>query len=235
MTDPEAHLTDEETRQIIARAADRQEQAERVPLDSGTGLTLSTLQEVAREAGIDPLYVDAAAREVLLRREAAPAATRLGLPVELRAQRVIPGSVSDAQWERMVTEFREAFRKSGIVSQFGQVREWVSGNEASGMPVNIRLEPVDRNTLITLQQPTMTASQLVYAVGGGFSVAAALVGVVFAVGDFAPIILLLPILFLILALLGSLGAWAAYRAWMPRQEEQFRALLDRAELIGRTE
>jgi hypothetical protein len=135
----------------------------------------------------------------------------------------------------MVTEFREAFRKSGIVSQFGQVREWVSGNEASGMPVNIRLEPVDRNTLITLQQPTMTASQLVYAVGGGFSVAAALVGVVFAVGDFAPIILLLPILFLILALLGSLGAWAAYRAWMPRQEEQFRALLDRAELIGRTE
>jgi hypothetical protein len=50
---------------------------------------------------------------------------------------VVPGTVSDVQWERMVAEFRQ----SGSTSQFGPVREWVSATEASSMPVTVRLEP----------------------------------------------------------------------------------------------
>lgn len=101
------------------------------------------------------------------------------------------------------------------------------------MPVEIRLEPVDEGTLITLHQPTRTVSEMTYAVGGTFASFAALFGVLVGVGDFAPGAAVLPIIFLVLAVLSSLGIWGGYRAWMPRQEERFRALLDRTELIAR--
>lgn len=47
MIDSNFRFSDEETRQIIARATSRQEEAERVQLDA-RGLTLGALQEVAR-------------------------------------------------------------------------------------------------------------------------------------------------------------------------------------------
>jgi hypothetical protein len=231
--DPQAKFSEDETRQIIARAASRQEQAERVRLGTGTGLTLEVLQDVGRDAGIDPLHIEAAAKDVMLRRDASPVKTRLGLPLELRAQRVVPGSVSDAQWERMVTEFRQTFRKSGTVSQFGPVREWISEEESSNMPVKIRLEPVDERTVITLRQSTKTASEMAYVIGGTLASFGAMFGVFVGMGAFGPGGVVLPILFGVLAVLSSLGIWGGYRAWMPRQEERFRALLDRTELIAR--
>ncbi|HEX2191101.1 MAG TPA: hypothetical protein VHG51_19490 [Longimicrobiaceae bacterium] len=233
MIDPEVEFSDEETRQILAAAAARQEEAEQYRVAGRSGLTLAALQEVAREAGLDPQHVRAAAGDVLLRRSAPPAETRLGLPLALDARRVVSGTVSDAQWERMVAEFRAAFGKSGMVSQFGAVREWVSGNEAGGMPVRVRLEPVDGDTLVTLHQPTRMVTELVYAVGGTFAGFAALLGTLVAVGEFEPRLVLLPVLLLVLAVLSSLGTWGGYRAWMPRQEERFRTVLDRVELIAR--
>ena len=234
MIDPGTEFSEEEIRRILARAADREAEAERARPAAGTGLTLGGLKEAAANAGIDPLHVEAAAREVMLRRDAPPATTRLGLPLELGAQRVIPGPVSDAQWERMVAEFREAFRKTGIVSQFGEVREWVSGNESrEGMPVKVRLEPVDEGTLVTLHQPTGSLSTTTYALGGTFSFFAVLFGALFGLGDFAPGVLTLPVLMALLAVASFAGGWAGGRVWAPRQEERLRAVLDRVELIGR--
>ncbi len=233
MIDSQARFSDEETRQIIAWAAQRQEDTDRVQLGTGAGLTFGALQEVARDAGIDPLHVRAAAKDILLRRDAPPIKTRAGLPLELRVQRVVPGSVSDGEWERMVAEFRQTFRKSGSVSQFGAVREWISQNEASNMPITVRLEPVDEGTLVTLHQSTKTMSDLVYAGGGSMLATGAIIGVL-AVVTSAPGAVMAPILlFAVLAVLGSLGPWAGCRAWIPRQRERFRAVLDRAELIAR--
>jgi hypothetical protein len=228
MIDPEAKFTDEEARQILVRAASREERAERV--STGRGLNVHALQEIAREVGLDPLQVEAAAREALLRRESPPVPTWLGIPLEAGLQRVVPGTVSDAGWERMVAEFRRAFRTSGITSQFGGVREWISASEKSDMPVQVRLEPVDESTLVTLQQPMSLVPQMVYAVGGTFSAAAVLFAVLAAIGSLP---LHLSFLFFAMALLGSLGVWGGYRAWLPRREEQLRAVADRVELIAR--
>jgi hypothetical protein len=232
--DPEARFSDEETRRILARAASRQDEVERARLGtrSSTDLTLAAVQAAAREAGIDPLHVEAAAREVVLRRDAAPVKTRAGLPVEMKMQRVIPGDVSDAQWERMVTEFRQTFRKSGATSQFGPVREWISGNEQSSMPITVRIEPVDEGTLLTLLQSSKAMSDIVYAVGGVFGGFAAFLG---ALAFFSPgFPVALPLVLLCFALVFSVGSWGGYRAWLPRQEKQFRAVLDRSELIARS-
>jgi hypothetical protein len=230
--DPQARFSNDETRQILTRAATRQDEAERpqVGTGGGTELTLAAVQAAAREVGIDPLHVEAAAKELVLRRDAAPVRTRAALPVELRVQRVVPDPVSDAQWERMVTEFRQVFRKTGATSQFGPVREWISGNEASSMPVTVRVEPLDEGTLLTLRQATKTMSDMVYAVGGTFSGFAAVFGVIAAVTRGFPAAL--PAFFLALGLAGSAMVWGGYRAWTPRQERRLHALLDRSELIA---
>lgn len=227
MIDPDTRFSDEETRRILARAADREAPAAQKP---GTGLTLHALQEIARETGIDPRHVEAAAREMVLRRSTAPAPRRLGLPLSLDARRVVPGRVTDAQWERMVAEFRRAFRKSGATSQFGEVREWISENEEGAMPVKVRLEPVDGGTLVTIGQPTTLVPQLVYGLGGGLTGMAAVFGGLAAVAG-APVGL--PLLFLGMAAATAGGVRFGYGAWMPRREKQFEALLDRAELIAR--
>ena len=228
--DPTIRFSEEETRQIIARAASRQDESERMRSAAGTGLTLGMLQDVAREAGIDPLQIAAAASDVLIRRDVRPVKKRLGLPTALGIQRVVPGSVSDSQWERMVADFRRTFGKSGTVSQFGGVREWII--ESGSTALAIRLEPLDENTLITLHQPTAGASEIT-AIGGTFSLIALATGALVAFGSFEPHVALLPAIFGSIAALSSLGIWAGYRIWIPRQEERIRAVLDRAELILR--
>lgn len=233
MIDPQARFSDEETREIISLAASRQEEADRVKLGGSGGLTLGALEEAARGAGIDPLYVQAAAKDVVLRRGAAPVARRAALRAEVRAQRVVAGSLSDAEWERMVADLRETFGKTGIASQFGEVREWSSGNAPSEMPVTIRFEPLDEGTLITLHQPTMAMSSVLYSVGGTTGGMAALLAILFAMGDFAASMMFLPLMIAGLGALGTGGAWLGYRAQIQRQEERFRAVLDRAELLAR--
>lgn len=233
MIDPNALFSDDEIRQILARAAARQNDSEQRQLGERSGITLGALQEIARDAGLDPLHIEAAASDVLLRRDTVPVKTRLGFPTELRAQRLVGSGVSDAEWERIVVDLRRTFRSSGTVSQFGPVREWISGNEASGSAVHIRLEPADGGTRMTINQSTKMMSQLVYGMAGAFGSMGAFFAILVAVLGTLPIFL--PLFFLVLGVLFGLGGWGVYRSWVPRQEEKFRTVLDRAELIARTE
>lgn len=234
MIDPNARFSDEEIRQILARAAARQNDSEQRQLGERSGITLGALQEIARDAGLDPLHVEAAAGDVLLRRDTAPVKTRLGIPAELRAQRRVGSGVTDAEWERIVVDLRRTFRATGTVSQFGPVREWISGAEASGAPVHVRLEPTDGGTLMTISQSTKMMSQLVYSMGGGIAAVGVMLAVIIALGETTEL-MALPLIFLVLGVLAGLGGWGISRSWVPRQEQKFRTVLDRAELIARSE
>src|SRR5690606_2644139 len=70
------------------------------------GLTLAELQQIAREAGISPEAVAAAAAEM----GAAPEKSRdfhvLGGPVSFSHERVVAGEVSEETWEAMLDEIR---------------------------------------------------------------------------------------------------------------------------------
>ena len=233
--DPDTRFSEEEVQKILTRAAQRQERAESTHDGSHTGLSLVRLQEVAADVGISPAHVEAAAREVVLHREEA-SGTLAGLPREVSALRSVPGSINDAQWERMVAEFRRIFKKNGIPSQFGEVREWISTNEAGeSMPVVVRVEPDGAGgTRISVQQSITSAATLALALGGGFSSVGLLFGVLIGLGlleSAAAAFALFMAAFGILA--GGVG-WVATLAWSRGQQRAIEQAADRAELIGRS-
>jgi hypothetical protein len=228
-------FTDEEARQILERAADRQETAERAKIESGD-VSLEELKSIASEVGIDPEYVQAAASELVVRDGNAPIGSTLGLPKELRHTRVIPGAVSDAKWEQIVGVFRSTFGLPGIASDFGEVREWISTNSATdNMPLTIRLEPTEEGTLVTFTQPSRAIRQATAGVAGSFSVVVTLLAVLWGFGiSNGPAIPLVTGLFA-LAAAGALGAGViGGRHWVNRQNAKIEAAADKIDLLARS-
>ena len=233
--EPDTRFSEEEVQEILARAARRQDRVDGAQDATQTGLSLTRLQEVAADVGISPAHIEAAAHEVVLHRKGAGARTLIGLPRELRALRVVPGRVSDAQWERMVAEFRTIFKKKGIPSQFGEVREWISTNETGEtMPVIVRLEPDGAGgTRVSMHQPVASAAVLTLALGGGFSGVGTIFGSLIATGVLEPAAISFALFMLSVGALSGSTGWLATRAFTRSQQKAIEKAGDRVELILR--
>jgi len=229
-------FSEDEARRILARASERQEAAERARLGSGEGVSLTELKEIADEVGIEASHVQAAAGELVLLDGASPPEVRFGLPMELSEVRMLPGTVSDRQWEQMVGVFRETFGLAGMTTHFGDVREWMSSNVTQGgMNVRIRLEPGSDGTLFEMSQSTKG----ILGVGTGLAISfggmgAVLAGIL-AVGAVGPRAWVLSGLLLGLGVFSGLGSWLAGRSFVKKRTGQFDAVADKVELIGRPE
>jgi hypothetical protein len=123
----ERKYQDEEVKEILGLAADRAEVGQPAVSDDG-GLTLSELQEVGLEVGMDPGRIAEAALAVDTRREVLPRKTSLGMPVSVGRVIELPRAVTDREWELLVAELRETFGARGQVTSHGGVREWTNGN-----------------------------------------------------------------------------------------------------------
>ena len=91
------------------------------------GLTLAQLQQVGREAGLDPLRVAEAATLVELRRSARRG-TFLGLPTSVGRIVTLPREPTDREWEQLVAALRETFDARGQDRSAGVVRHWANGS-----------------------------------------------------------------------------------------------------------
>lgn len=119
--------SEDEIAAIFKQAAEAQESA-RQHLSQGEGLTLAELQQIGQEAGITPAFIARAAAAVDHTGPAARPTTYLGLPVSVARTVELPGSFSDADWERLVVDLRETFQATGKVRRDGSLREWRNGN-----------------------------------------------------------------------------------------------------------
>ena len=126
MTD-ERRYQDEEVKEILGLAANRAEVGRPVVSDED-GLTLSELQEVGLEVGMDPGRIAEAAFAVDTRREILPRRTSFGMPISVGRVIELPRAVTDREWELLVAELRETFGARGQVKSHGGVREWTNGN-----------------------------------------------------------------------------------------------------------
>jgi len=124
---PDRRFDDREIAAIFERAGLLQE-AERNP-NTGEGLTLAQLQEIARDVGLDAAHVTAAARDVAAG-TLAPATRRawFGLPIGVARTIEFHRPVSDDQWSALVITLRETFEARGRVVSDGPFREWSNGN-----------------------------------------------------------------------------------------------------------
>lgn len=92
------------------------------------GLTIAQVQEIARDVGLSPESVQRALVEAAsgaLR----PASTErsLGVPVGLSKEVILPGALSDAGWDVLVSVLRATFNAHGKEFSTGVVREWRNG------------------------------------------------------------------------------------------------------------
>ena len=107
MTDPGAstsrRFNEKEVALIIKRASELQTET---TSESNTGMSLAELEQVAREAGLDPELVRRAAADLDTRVTDQTPNRFLGAPTALRLERTIEGEVPAEEYEPMVLEMQ---------------------------------------------------------------------------------------------------------------------------------
>lgn len=175
---PGRRFNDREVTQIIKRASELQEQE--APADAGTaGMSLAELEQVAREAGLDPALVRRAAADVDRRITDQAPSRFLGAPTTLRLERTIEGEVPADEYEAMVFDIQRIVGVVGIASNLGRSLQWTSsssGRPRSNVPaVQVVVSPRSGRTAIRVEEPLGNIAGglfggLMGGVGGGLGI-----------------------------------------------------------------
>ena len=132
---PERRYGEEEVAEILRRATETLE-APVSAWNRAEGLTLSEIQEIGSEVGIEPARIEHAARSLQPLGESGAEETRW-LGARRSVSRVVPleRDLSDDEWTRLVVLLRETFDARGTVETVGRLRTWYNGN------LHVHVEP----------------------------------------------------------------------------------------------
>ncbi len=220
-------FTEDEARQIFARAAERQHAVEA----RGEGLSLEELQAIGAEAGLDPAHVAAAVAEL----RDGPPAERVevdGIDLTPRVVRVVPGELTDDLWAQAVARFRRTFGAQGLPTEIGRVREWTSGPQSN---LRVVAEPVEGGTRLTF---STSRAQEASGLRGLVPVTAgltALLALLFGLGDFDLYVWIIPVATLLVGVGISFGVRSSLRRWSETRRAEFEALADQLDLLVRAD
>ena len=220
-------FTEDEARQIFARAAERQHAV----ASRGEGLSLDDLQAIGAEAGLDPEHVAAAVAELRSGPAVEPVVVA-GVDLTPRVVRVLPGELTDDAWADLVGRLRRTFGAKGVPSEIGRVREWTSGPTSR---LHVVAEPVEGGTRVTMEtskahEAAGLRGVIPFAVFMSLALSA-----LFVFGDFDATVWILPVLTLGLCAAIYVGVRAWLARWSDRRRGQFESLMDQAELLVRAE
>lgn len=155
MTD-QRRYTDDEIGEIFDRAAEVRGSERTLP-SSHEGLTLTELQEIGREVGLEPERIAEAASALDSGGQVLPRRTRFGLPFSVGRTVDLPRAPTDEEWAVLVGELRRTFSAHGRVGGSGGLREWTNGN------LHAYVEPTGdgyRLRLGTMKEQAVQLSQL---------------------------------------------------------------------------
>jgi hypothetical protein len=218
------HFTEEEAREVFARAAERQHAVGA----KGAGLSLDELRAIGAEAGLEPEFVEAAARSVAL---GEPETTRPSLgPIPRGVSRtvILPAAPSHALWEQVLGDARRTFSAQGKVSGSGRVREWRNGN------LRVSLEPAHGASRLHLQTRRDDRVQ-----GTVMAAVVALTGLVTLFlstinAGFDPEAIPMSLMLIVGGALGALALGVGQRHWADERGRQMDAIIQRAAEAGET-
>ncbi len=149
--------TEQEVALVIKRAAELQVQESERTDSRASGLSLTELEQVAREAGLDPALVRRAAADLDTRNSTSPHSRFLGAPSLVAMERTIRGEVSVDEYEPIVEELRRAFNDNGFISTLGRSLAWTStpfghGPHHGARSVSVTVSPRNGNTIIRAEE-----------------------------------------------------------------------------------
>lgn len=148
---PRRRYGEKEVGTILKRAAELQRKEPVAPAESA-GVSLTELQEIAAEAGIDPKYIRQAATEL----EADPGrgefAPIFGAPLTLRFQRVLDGELPTERFEDLIPDIQSAAEAHGQVSAVGRTLTWQSGTGTDQRTLQVIVSARDGRTRILIEE-----------------------------------------------------------------------------------
>ena len=167
----ERQYSEEEVALIIKRAAELQ-QTEQTEQEPSTALSLIEVEQIAKEAGIDPRLIRRAALGLDQPAQTNRPSPWLGAPTRLVFERVVEGEVSTEEFEGIVAEVRRTLGQNGLPSVLGRSLAWtstISGRRrAQGRQVDVSVVPRGGVTTIRVEEEMRNiAGALVGGIVGG--------------------------------------------------------------------
>lgn len=208
-------FTEDEARDVFARAAREQQAAHEATATAG--LTLDELQEIGRASGLDPAFVARAAQAVALgkpethRAALGPVPTAVGRTVRLAE------APSDALWERLVADARRTFRAKGRIVAAGAEREWRNSN------LRVTLAPDGSGSRLAVETRRTDVAPFL-----GLAAFVALAGTLSALFGLRGGDVTAGMLALTLSLAVAGAVWARQRSWAATRERQMQEITERA-------
>ncbi len=217
--------TEKEAGKILRRAAELQ-RAEPSVADP-SGFSLSELEEVAQEAGIDPAVVRRAAAELQDPAGTPIAAALAGGPIRILLETEVPGEYPADRLGELVPLIQDGSTLPGQAGAVGRSLTWTARSESNTSALQVFVSAGDGRTRIRIEERLggMVAGLFGGVVGG----AGAGIGVGVGVGAGAAIgSAVMMVAFPLLAIGGSYAlARAWYAAHTRRETGRLQLLLDR--------
>lgn len=178
-------FNDEEVALIIKRAAELQ-QTEQVAEEPGNSMSLAEVEQIAKEAGIDPRLIRRAAQGLDRPADTNRPSPWAGAPTRLVFERVVDGEISIEAFEPLVNEIRRTFGENGVPSVLGRTLAWTSASpggrrHSRGRQIDVSIASRGGVTTIRVEEELRNLAGALFGglVGGG---GGGTTGITFGVG-----------------------------------------------------
>lgn len=226
---PTRRYDDDQVGRILRRATELQKEESSGP-SGARGLSLSELEEIAGEAGIDPALVRRAAREMETRVGGeSPWTFLIGEPPTIVLERTVPGELDEEGFESVARAIRLHAGVQGQPSLLGRILTWRAETPSHSRTLQVTVSCRGGETHIFVEE---RLHQLASGLFGGLMGGGGL-GIGLGVGVVLGVEVLGSLLFSILFPLGVVGAaYGAARAiFTTIARRRRRALADLLECV----
>jgi eukaryotic-like serine/threonine-protein kinase len=154
MESDERRLTDKEAQAVIARAVDMQRR-ELMPETGDMGLSISDLERVAKESGLDPSYIRRALTEVGAARRGGVAEPLFGGPFILRKSAEVEGSLTDEALSKALASLSDVIGEWGNGTAANGMLTWAGDSAAamrSGRTLHVALRPSPKGLAVRVEE-----------------------------------------------------------------------------------
>ena len=229
--------TEQEIAALIERTAELQAEKNRRG-DRGSGLTLTELESVAAEAGLDPSLLRQAAAEMDGPRSGL-SQRRSASSTHIFTERWVPGPLNPEAWEDVVAELRHQFDSSlgammgmpnygdGVTEQIGRSVAW-KHKSMSGVETRVLVRPHGDKVHIRLSQRVGLSGPAAESLSYGVALAGIIAVMVTALAELGWLGWLV---FLLILLVATPIIFYADRAWRQKKHEDLETLGDRIALL----